>query len=333
MPKIFSIFSFTTVYPIPYTIYLIPTRGMPLSESQKQQVQTFFNQSHFDESGGVVTDLDGTAIHEFEGRYSIPQSVELGLNKIYELGRPVVLNTLRFPLSVIRTFGKEWYKISNAPIPCVLLNGSQIGLIHQSSEDAFAFEEIDAFPLEKEEIQNTVKYVDTLVNDNVLDLLVFFYPRNWQQGELIWTPRKEKIPDAEKKYLSAAKVFSSSIEDLEKSLMEQPVCMIFLLVNIPQDKLMAYQHTKPSNFVVRKGVDKQFGAEKIAQALHFDLKHSVGAGDSAMDNFLNGVGLAVHVGNPYLTFEGVMPPVKISNSSEFGELLFQLAGMQRNALQ
>ena len=100
---------------------------MPLTESQHQQIQSFFNRSKFEVLGGVITDLDGTAIHEFEGRFSIPQSVELGLNRIYELGRPVVLNTLRFPLSVIRTFGKEWYKISNAPIPTVLMNGSQLG--------------------------------------------------------------------------------------------------------------------------------------------------------------------------------------------------------------
>ncbi|MFN2439965.1 MAG: hypothetical protein ABR503_12250, partial [Chitinophagaceae bacterium] len=94
---------------------------MPLTEAQQLQVQQFFNQSDFAESGGVITDLDGTAIHEFKGKYSIPQSVELGLQKIHALGRPVVINTLRFPLSVIRTFGKEWYEISNAPIPTVLM--------------------------------------------------------------------------------------------------------------------------------------------------------------------------------------------------------------------
>lgn len=81
---------------------------MPLDESQRIQLQNFFNQSNFPEAGAVITDLDGTAIHEYEGRYSIPKSVELGLKKINDLGRPIVINTLRFPLSVIRTFGKEW---------------------------------------------------------------------------------------------------------------------------------------------------------------------------------------------------------------------------------
>jgi hypothetical protein len=65
---------------------------MPLTEDQHQQLQSFFNQSQFEECGAVITDLDGTAIHEFQGRYTIPQSVELGLNKIYKLGRPVVLH-------------------------------------------------------------------------------------------------------------------------------------------------------------------------------------------------------------------------------------------------
>src|SRR5687768_2772595 len=115
---------------------------MPLTDTQRQQLQTFFNQSRFEESGAVITDLDGTAIHEFEGRYSIPQSVELGLNRVYELGRPVVLNTLRFPLSVIRTFGREWYKISNAAIPTVLMNGSQLGYIVQNRNGEFEYEEI-----------------------------------------------------------------------------------------------------------------------------------------------------------------------------------------------
>ncbi len=156
---------------------------MPLTENQHHQLQEFFNQSHFEKSGGIITDLDGTAIHEHEGRCSIPQSVELGLNKIYELGRPVVLNTLRFPLSVIRTFGKEWYKISNKPIPTVLMNGSQLGYIVESSSGAFGYEEILAFPLTKSEIENVLQTIKTFLDDSVQDLLVFYYPRNWQAGE------------------------------------------------------------------------------------------------------------------------------------------------------
>lgn len=306
---------------------------MPLTESQRHQLQDFFNQSQFEELGAVITDLDGTAIHEFRGQYSIPQSVELGLNKMYELGRPVVLNTLRFPLSVIRTFGKEWYKISNGPIPTVLMNGSQLGFINRDKEGNFGYDEIAAFPLEQHEIEDALQPVMDFLNDNVHDLLVFYYPRDWKQGEIIWTPVEGKIPLVTNKYLSASKVYSCPLEDLRNDLLSQQICMIFLLIDVPEDKLMAYQHTKRSNFFTHKGVDKQFGAEQIAKSLQFDLKHSIGAGDSQMDIFLNAVGLAVHVGNIYLTFEGLMPAIKLNNSSEFGELLFELAAMQRNVLQ
>lgn len=304
---------------------------MPLTDGQHLQVQAFFNQSEFEKRGGVITDLDGTAIHEYEGRYVIPQSVESGLIKIYELGRPVVINTLRFPLSVIRTFGKEWYKLSNAPIPTVLMNGSQLGLIHLDG-DVFDYEELEAYPLQPAEIEETFSYIKRLVNDGISDLLVFYYPRDWKQGEIIWTPVNGKTGAVEKKYLSASKVYSCSLEELKTNLCAQQICMVFLLIEIPQDKLMAYQHTARNNFFTRKGVDKRSGTEHIARLLQFDLRHSIGAGDSEMDTFLNSVGLAIHVGNPYLTYEGVMPPLKINNSSEFGELLFELAALQRNVL-
>lgn len=305
---------------------------MPLSQNNYQQLQDFFNRSRFEERGGVITDLDGTAIHEFEGRFSIPQSVELGLTRIYELGRPVVLNTLRFPLSVIRTFGKEWYKISNAPIPTVLMNGSQLGYVTCDEKGNFGYEEMAAFPLDNQEIYQTVTLVEKFVSDNLTNLLVFYYPRDWRQGEIIWTPVEQKTAAVRTKYLSASKVYSSTLEQLRENLLHQEMCMIFLLVDIPQDKLMAYQHTKRSNFFTHQHVDKRSGAEKIAGLLGFSLDDSIGAGDSEMDNFLTKVGLAVHVGNPSLSYEGLLPALKLNNSSEFGELLLGLGEMQRNVL-
>ena len=305
---------------------------MPLEPAQSAQLQEFFNHSKFEECGALITDLDGTAIHESEGRYSIPQSVQLGLDKIYELGRPIVLNTLRFPLSVIRTFANEWYKISNAPIPTVLLNGSQLGNITMDKEGNFLYSEIDAYPLDLNEIEGVVELISGYINHNDLDLLVFYYPRDWQQGEIIWTPANDRIDHVKKKYKSASKVYSCALEELQKDLHSQEICMIFLLIDVPQDRLMAYQHTKRNNFFTHKGVDKDFGAQQIANYLQFDLKHSIGAGDSEMDVFLNSVGLAVHVGNPLLSIEGIVPPIKVKSSSEFGELLFALAAMQRNVI-
>lgn len=306
---------------------------MALSESQFAQLQEFFNKSCFPEEGAVITDLDGTAIHEYQGRYLIPQSVELGLKKIYDLGRPVVLNTLRFPLSVMRTFGKEWYEISNAPIPTVLMNGSQLGYIVNDTNGGFAYEEIDAYPLQPDEIKSVLETVGNLLEQQVFDLLVFYYPRDWRQGEIIWTPVKERIKAVGEKYLSAASVVSGDMQMLSDELMKQEICMVFLLIDLPHDKLMAYQHTKKSNFYTHNGVNKRFGAEQIAEKMGFSLKHSIGAGDSEMDTFLTAVGQAVHVGNPFLGYEGLLPSIKLQGSSELGDLLFALAAMQRTVIQ
>ena len=305
---------------------------MALNKSQYLQLQHFFNQSNFAERGAVITDLDGTAIHEFEGRYSIPQSVELGLEKIYALGRPVVLNTLRFPLSVMRTFAREWYKISNAPIPTVLMNGSQLGFITQPEPDFFNYEEITAFPLLPDEIEDVLTIVRKFIEDKVSEFMVFFYPRDWKKGEIIWVPEEEKIRAARQKYLSATTIISGGYETIESELKKQEICMIFMLINLPHDRLMAYQHTKKANFFTSRGIDKKSGTEQITQHLDFELKHSLGAGDSEMDNFLESVGQAVHVGNPFLKFEGMLPPIRLNSSSELGELLGALSEMQKTLI-
>ena len=98
-----------------------------LSAEHLNRLEIFFSNSNFKKQGAVITDLDGTAVHEFKGKTIIHRDVELGLKRIYDVGRPVIINTLRFPLSVIRTFALDWYKISNNDIPVVLLNGSQLG--------------------------------------------------------------------------------------------------------------------------------------------------------------------------------------------------------------
>lgn len=305
---------------------------MALNETQQAQLQNFFNQSSFPEEGAVITDLDGTAIYEHQGRCMIPQSVELGLKNIYDLGRPVVINTLRFPYSVMRTFGKAWYSISNSPIPTVLMNGSLLGNIVTDSKGEFAYEEIAAFVFTQEEIDEVLISIANLVESDVENLLVFYYPRDWQQGEIIWTPVKERVQHVQNKYLSAAQVISGGIELISAELKKQEICMIFMLVDLPQDKLMAYQHTKKNNFFTHQGVNKRYGAEQIADIMGFSLRHSLGAGDSEMDTFLTAVGQAVHVGNPFLSYESILPPIKLQGSSELGDLLFQLAAMQKTVI-
>jgi len=115
---------------------------MALSEEAEAKLRHFLEQSSFATTGVVVTDLDGTAVHEFQGKITIPQEVELGLMRHYKRGRPLILNSLRFPLSVIRTFGQEWHKLSNAPIPTVTLNGSLMGFITKTVESELVFEEV-----------------------------------------------------------------------------------------------------------------------------------------------------------------------------------------------
>ena len=302
---------------------------MVLSEETEAKLKTFIDQSSFATSGAVVTDLDGTAVHEFEGKIVIPKEVELGLMHHYERGRPLILNSLRFPLSVIRTFGQDWYKLSNAPIPTVTLNGSLMGFVKKSGESELVFDEATAFPLTQDEIKEALAGVKGLLDGGIKNILVFYYPRDWRIGEVIWTPVPENIIAVKEKYSSASAVTAVEFEKLQETMLAEDVCMIFLLIDAPEDQLMAYQHTKRSNFITHKGVDKLYGARAMADVLQCDLHQSLGAGDTELDNFLDGVGLALVVGNHNLSFKGVVDTIKLRDSLELGVLLFRAAELAR----
>ncbi len=305
------------------------TEAFLLEETARTALQDFMQNSAFMTRGAIVTDLDGTIVHEDKGKIWIPMNAEMALKELYELRRPVILNSLRFPLSVIRTFGRDWYNLSANPIPVVALNGSQTGYVTASKDGELIFEEIAAFPLLKEEIEEILVGVQGLLAAGVKDLLVFAYPRDWRIGEIIWTPVPEKLMTVKEKYLSASSVTAVEFAKWRQQLLQEEFCMIFLLINLPQDQLMAYQHTKRSNFFTHKGVDKLSGARSIATHLGVDLLHSVGAGDTEMDCFLSGTGLAVLVGNNELEFRGQLQTIKLKNSFELGSLLFQMVEMQR----
>lgn len=305
---------------------------MTLSVEVEEQLRLFVKQSAFSERGGVVTDLDGTAVHEHQGRIVIPQSVELGLKQLFDLGRPLVLNSLRFPLSVIRTFGRDWYNVSNKPVPTVTLNGSLLGYVTRTPEDEIAFEEIAAFPLSAAEIDEALAGVAAIVAGGIKDVLVFYYPRDWRVGEVIWTPVPEMVIPVKEKYASASSVTAVEFPKLRDQMLAEDICMIFLLINADEDQLMAYQHTKRSNFITTQGVDKLTGSRSMAAALGFDLAHSLGAGDTELDRFLDGVGLSVHVGPINLDFRGLTATIKIRDSHELGELLFRAAELQREMM-
>lgn len=291
----------------------------------------FVRSSQFSDLGGVVTDLDGTAVLEEDGRVFVSRPVEYGLRAIYKNGRPVILNSLRFPLSVIRTFGKEWLKIAGAPIPVVSMNGSQAGYISYDENGEILFTEVLAFPLLAEEIDEVLKGVEGLLAGGVREILLFYYPRDWRLGEIIWTPVAEKVDRIKEKYRSASAVFAVEFEKLREQLHAEEICMIFLLIERSSDDLMAYQHSKPSSFFTHKGVDKLSGTAALAERLGIDLDHSIGAGDTRMDCFLSGVGLMVQVGSAALDFKGKTATIKLRDPSEFGDLLFRIAELQRES--
>lgn len=304
---------------------------MALSAEVEAALENFLRQSNFTTEGGVVTDLDGTAVHEEKGRIYIPDPVEYGLKAVYQAGRPVVINSLRFPLSVMRTFGKEWLEIANAPIPVVSMNGSQTGYVTRDANDELCFEEIDAVPLEAETIDEVLAGVKKLLDDGIRDVLLFYYPRDWRKGEIIWTPVAEKVLHVKEKYRSASAVTAVEMDKLKEELHAEELCMIFLLIERPADELMAYQHSKPSSFFTAAGVDKLTGTQRIARHLGIDLAHSIGAGDTRMDIFLDGVGLAVQVGGRELPFRGLHSTVRLGGIFDLGDLLFKTANIQKEA--
>lgn len=311
--------------PLPDPIVSPVTRIMSLDRDIRNELQAFVDESDFARNGGVVTDLDGTALHEKDGRIYIPKPVELGFKTLHDLGRPFVLNTLRFPLSVLRTFGRDWYGVSNSPIPTVTLNGSLLGYVTKDGEDDMEFEELAAFPLMTDEIDRVLDRVQELIAGGVRNVLLFYYPRDWRLGEIIWTPVAERVLPTKEKYVSASSVTAVELPKLRELMHAEEICMIFLLVDAPHEELMAYQHTRRNNFFTTEGVDKLSGTYQMAQMMRFDMAASVGAGDTELDLFLAGVGLAVLVGDLQLELKGLMNTIRLKDSFELGEMLFCLA--------
>jgi hydroxymethylpyrimidine pyrophosphatase-like HAD family hydrolase len=301
--------------------------SVSLDQATVDALQRFVEKSNFAQLGGIITDLDGTALHEDAGRIYIPKPVELGLKKLHDLGRPFILNTLRFPLSVLRTFGRDWYGVSNSPIPIVTLNGSLLGYVIKTDNDEMAFAEIAAFPLPAGDVDGVLDRVAEMVDGGLKNLLLFYYPRDWKMGEIIWTPAADRVLHVKERYMSASSVTAVELSKLREQMHQEEICMIFLLVDVPHEQLMAYQHTQRSNFFTASGVDKLFGAQRMAEKFNLELGRSVGAGDTELDRFLKGAGLAVLVGSLQLEFKGLYETIRLKDSFELGDLLFRLAGM------
>lgn len=301
---------------------------MPLSDEVTAQLRHFHVTSQFATRGGVITDLDGTAVLEREGVVLVADTVTQGLRALVGLGRPVVLNTLRFPLNVIRTFGRAWSEITAAPLPLVSLNGSVIGNLTPTAEGETTFEPVVAFPIPDTDLDECVRGVESLVKDGIDNVVLFHYATDWQAGETIWTPNAARVEGLQAKYRSATTVYAGSTDALREELHARGATMLSVVVDIPEDRRMAYQHANPNRFITASGVDKLSGAREAAARIGFDLEHSIAAGDTPMDNFLMGAGLALHVGPMPLDFRGRADTVRLRDPAELGVALFELAGMQ-----
>jgi len=303
---------------------------MELNTEARDALRIFLGKHDF-MKGCLALDLDGTALNEDRGRIYISESVEAGVKAIHDLKRPIILNTLRFPLSVINTIGIAWYEMADIPILTVLLNGSILGYIRLNG-DKLEYDEIDAFPLTEHEIKLVLDGVTQLLKDKIDDILLFIYPRDWRQGEILWTPKSDRVESLRKKFVSAAVVKSTTFQQLAAELYRQEICMMSLFIDRPEDTLMAYQHSKRNSFFTRRGVDKAYGLKEMAKRLKISLADSVGAGDTEMDSFLNEVGLAVTVGRTGLSFKGKSGTVYVGSPPELGQFISLLAENARKEI-
>jgi hydroxymethylpyrimidine pyrophosphatase-like HAD family hydrolase len=127
------------------------------------------------------------------------------------------------------------------------------------------------------------------------------------------------------RYRSASAVTAVDVSKLRDQMHSEEICMIFLLIEAPDEQLMAYQHTQRNSFFTTKGVDKLYGSLRMAETIGFDMASSIGAGDTELDRFLNGVALAMIVGSLDVGLKGLRDTVRLKNSLELGQVLFELS--------
>jgi hydroxymethylpyrimidine pyrophosphatase-like HAD family hydrolase len=302
---------------------------VPSTDTSWKPALESFAQKSSEAKPFLVLDLDGTALLEDQGKVFISSSVEKGVKAIYDLSLPVVLNTLRFPLSVISTIGQEWCQLGNVPILTVLLNGSLLGQI-KTVNGELLYEEITAYPMTATELSAMLEGLEQLIKARIDEVLFFFYPRDWREGEALWTPNSERVPELRRKFISASRVLSCSLEDLRKELLTKDICMSSLFIDRPEDTLMSYQHSKRNNFFTAKGVSKASGLRALAERLQLDPMAALGAGDTEMDTFLSEVGFAVIVGEGRLDFRGHSQTVRVATPLKLGELILSYAELLKN---
>jgi hydroxymethylpyrimidine pyrophosphatase-like HAD family hydrolase len=297
---------------------------MALTEEQKKLIQDYASHPDFRQYGGLMTDLDGTIVQHQEGNYAIPYQVQACLNDLYRVNCPIILNTIRFPISIIKTFAPVLYPIAQHPIPVISLNGSQWGYIAPGENEDFSFTEAGAQPLKPAEIKRFMANLRFLVQHKVPHIAAFYYPRDWTKGEIIWSAEESRVAEMAQTYKSASRVYSSSLPVLENNLTAEEISMIFLLVKkdlIPGKYL---QHDL-KDFYTTAGVNKLAGAHAFVNQLGRTLQNFIGAGDTPMDVFLQETGAVIKVGNLPLDFDCQATILPVETVSEMGEVFTQIA--------
>jgi hypothetical protein len=183
----------------------------------------------------------------------------------------------------------------------------------------------------RHDVDSLLAGIRQLLSAGINDIILFYYSRDWAAGETIWTPDETRVPALQKKYVSASRVLSGDIGMLTDWLSEVEVCMASLLIDRPEDTLMAYQHSKRNSFFTRKGVDKASGTREIAKRFNLSLDDSVGAGDTEMDTFLSEVGLAIIVGGAVLPYRGKIDTLRVDGPADLGHVILRMAELERGA--
>lgn len=297
---------------------------MALTEEQKIILQDFVCQPGFRQHGGLITDLDGTIVQHQDGNYTIPTEVLAGLKELYQVGCPVILNTIRFPISIINTFASVLYPIFQNPIPVISLNGSQWGYISPGINGEFCFSEVGAKSLNATEIKSFIADLRFLDEKKVPNITVFYYPRDWTKGEIIWSAEENRVSEMAQTYKSAARIYSGSRQLLEENLAAEDISMIFLLVKkdlIPGSHL---QHNL-KDFYTAAGVNKLTGAHAFVNQQGFRLDNFIGAGDTPMDVFLKETGAVIKVGDLPLPFDCQAPIFPVKKVAGIGEVFTHIA--------
>lgn len=297
---------------------------MSLTKEQKKQISDFSSRSDFRDKGGLMTDLDGTVIQEIEGKAFIPSEVQQGLADMYKTSCPIIINTIRFPLSVIRTFAYDWYDISKASVPLVSLNGSQIGYMNKDKKSKFTFQEVNAYPLNNQELRKIISEIDNILCNGAVSMLVFYYPRAWNRGEIIWTSQVEKLAETKEKYKSASEIYAGDLQTLQHNLEAEDINMIFLLTTIT-DLTVPHLQTSRKDFYTHNNVDKLYGANKMISYLGLEIENFIGSGDTPMDVFLREVGQVIKVGNLELNFECKSHILQLEHVPDIGEVFTEIA--------